>query len=312
MSDIANSSRTSIGAGVARTRQPFRADPEAFRFVIVGDRTGGHRPGVFEDAMEKVNLLQPDFVVNVGDLIEGYTDDAATLDVQWEEIEGFLDCLQMPFFYVPGNHDLSNSAMTRHWQQRHGDTYYHFVYNDVLFLVLNTEDPPVVLPDDIVARQRNLEAAMAADPEATQEHILEISRNSPERGRLPGGVAMSEAQLAFVAETLSANTDVRWTMVLLHKPAWLYDSPEFLRVEGLLGDRPYSVVAGHEHYYAYDSRFGRDYIDMGATGGVWLRDGPGRLDHIAWVTMAAKGPMFANIRVEGIFDKYGVRDTTTD
>ena len=47
-------------------------DPDHFQFAIVSDRAGGHRPGVFMDAVNKLNLLQPEFVMSVGDLIEGY------------------------------------------------------------------------------------------------------------------------------------------------------------------------------------------------------------------------------------------------
>ena len=61
-----------------------------FHFVIVGDRTGGPRPGVFESAISKVNLLKPAFVVSVGDLIEGDTEDQAQLDREWDEFEGFV------------------------------------------------------------------------------------------------------------------------------------------------------------------------------------------------------------------------------
>ena len=49
--------------------------PGQFQFVVVTDRTGGHRPGIFEKGVEKVNLLQPEFVMSVGDMIEGYTTD---------------------------------------------------------------------------------------------------------------------------------------------------------------------------------------------------------------------------------------------
>ena len=42
-----------------------------FSFAIVSDRTGTHRPNVFAQAVEKLNLMQPQFVVSVGDLIEG-------------------------------------------------------------------------------------------------------------------------------------------------------------------------------------------------------------------------------------------------
>ena len=42
--------------------------------------------------------------------------------------------------YVPGNHDISNQVMAADWDRRFGSSYYHFVYRDVLFLCLNTED----------------------------------------------------------------------------------------------------------------------------------------------------------------------------
>jgi 3',5'-cyclic AMP phosphodiesterase CpdA len=115
-------------------------DRDNFQFAIVADRTGGHRPGVFADAVAKLNLLKPEFVICVGDLIEGYTDDIAKLDRQWQEFGGLANKLQMPFFYLLGNHDISNQVMAEKWRERLGASYYHFVYRDVLFLCLNTED----------------------------------------------------------------------------------------------------------------------------------------------------------------------------
>ncbi|MFT5088431.1 MAG: hypothetical protein ACI906_002827 [Candidatus Latescibacterota bacterium] len=117
-------------------------DPNNFQFAIVTDRTGGHRPGVFPDAIGKLNLLQPEFVMSVGDLIEGNTEDQAQLDMEWDEFNGFIDELEVPFFYLPGNHDITNEYMAKDWERRFGRAYYHFVYRDVLFLCLNTEGPP--------------------------------------------------------------------------------------------------------------------------------------------------------------------------
>ncbi len=65
-------------------------DPDDFQFVLVTDRTGEHRDYVFRDAMPKINLLRPSFVMSVGDLIEGYTEDRAVLDAEWQEFEGFI------------------------------------------------------------------------------------------------------------------------------------------------------------------------------------------------------------------------------
>lgn len=67
------------------TEPGFLNDPNNFQFAIVADLTGGHRSGVFEDAVKKINLMQPEFVLSVGDLIEGYTEDRDTIDEQWAE-----------------------------------------------------------------------------------------------------------------------------------------------------------------------------------------------------------------------------------
>ena len=96
----------------------------SFQFAIVTDRTGSHRPGIFEDAVHKLNLLQPEFVMSVGDHF-------VTLSIK--VILNFV-----PFFYLPGNHDYTNEVMAREWKKRFGPDYYHFKYKDVLFLCLNS------------------------------------------------------------------------------------------------------------------------------------------------------------------------------
>ena len=120
------------------THLNFCNNPDEFQFAIVGDRTGEHRAGVFEKTVEKLNLLIPEFVISVGDFIEGYNDDETKLNKQWDEFDAMVDKLKMPFFYVPGNHDIGNEMTARKWRQHLGPTYYHFVYRNVLFLCLNT------------------------------------------------------------------------------------------------------------------------------------------------------------------------------
>ena len=114
---------------------------EAFSFVVMSDRTGGHVEGEWAAAISQVNLLQPDFVICVGDLIEGYTQDKAELSRQWEELEALTGKLDMPFFYCPGNHDVSNDVMLKTYVDRHGTngkSYYSFDYRDCHFIVLDS------------------------------------------------------------------------------------------------------------------------------------------------------------------------------
>ena len=120
--------------------KPFYNDPNHFQFLIVSDRTGGHREGVFGKAIDKINQMYPEFVISVGDLIEGYTKDSKLLNQQWDEFHGILDDLQFRFFYTPGNHDYSNAVMAKQWKERYGRDYYSFLYKEVLFIVLNTND----------------------------------------------------------------------------------------------------------------------------------------------------------------------------
>lgn len=124
------------------TNREFRNDPRDFQFAIVTDRTGGMRPGVFSRAVAKVNELQPEFVITVGDLIPGGQRQKNEVEIrrQWDEFNGFVEGFEMPFFYLPGNHDVSNPLMDRIWDEMFGVRYYSFVYHDVLFLCLNTQD----------------------------------------------------------------------------------------------------------------------------------------------------------------------------
>ncbi|OLT22951.1 hypothetical protein BJF78_32580 [Pseudonocardia sp. CNS-139] len=90
-----------------------------FSFVLLSDRTGMAQPGVFERGVAVTNLLRPDFAIQIGDTIEGYTRDADELAAMWKEYDGITDGLQVPLFAVPGNHDLGNDLMRDTWLARH-------------------------------------------------------------------------------------------------------------------------------------------------------------------------------------------------
>jgi hypothetical protein len=247
-------------------------DPDDFRFVVLGDRTGGHREGVFGRAIEAARLVRPAFVLSVGDLVEGNITDPQQLESMWAEFEALVAPLEAPFFHAPGNHDYSNEVMARDWTRRFGPSFYRFRYKDVLFLVLNSE--------------------------------LFSSFNTP--GHAVEGGATQEDQLRFVERALDEGSDARWTFVLMHQPLWVV--PETLdaweHVETLLGDRPYTVLAGHFHSYQKQLRNGREYIILGTAGGASRLRGVdrGEFDHLALVTMTDAGPVLANLMLDGVHD----------
>lgn len=73
-------------------------DPDNFQFAIISDRTGGMREGVLEEAISKINLLQPELVISVGDLINGYYNNEEQINREWEDFNTIIDALEMKFF----------------------------------------------------------------------------------------------------------------------------------------------------------------------------------------------------------------------
>jgi hypothetical protein len=256
------------------TNLRFNNDPAEFRFAIVSDRTGGHRARIFSQAIDQINLLQPEFVLSVGDLIEGYNRSPEQLTAEWKEFQGYVNKLQMPFFYAAGNHDLANVVEDGVWKEKFGRRYYSFLYRNVLFLILCSDDPS------------------------------------------DAGGHITDEQVAWAKKTLEENKDVRWTIVAIHKPLWAQANlPQnnWLAVEKLLADRPYTVYAGHIHHYQKYVRQGRNYYQLATTGGgSRLRGVPyGEFDQIAWVTMKKDGPVMANVLLDGIYTE-DLRHPVTD
>ncbi|UOY05142.1 metallophosphoesterase [Muricauda sp. SCSIO 64092] len=248
---------------------------EQFQFAIVTDRTGGRRPGVFPIGIKKLNLLQPEFVMSVGDLIDGYTRDTLKINAEWKEFMGFIDALEAPFFYVPGNHDITNEVMEEKWMELFGVSYYHFVYKDVLFLCLNSED--------------NLRGA--------------------------GRGTIDDEQYEYIKKTLAENSEVKWTLVFLHQPLWVQeDTKRWKDVEKLLENRNHNVFAGHYHRYWKTKRNNGKYIALATTGGGSRLRGKayGEFDHVVWATMTEEGPILANLFLDGIWDENVVTEELVD
>lgn len=241
------------------TTLEFYNDPKNFQFALVSDLWGGYREGIFDDAVKKLNLLYPEFVLSVGDLISGQVYDTLKVAEEWSEFNQKANGLNMPFFYLPGNHDISNQVMAREWEKLYGRRYYYFVYKNVLFLILDSND---------------------------NEEFL-----------------FSEKQVDYATRVLKDHPKVRWTFVLMHHPAWEYETGgRFGKIEQALSGRKFTVIAGHRHHYHYEQRNGNNYYVLSTTGaGNRLRGNYfGEFDHITWITMTDEGPAMSNLRLDGI------------
>lgn len=252
------------------THLAMNSSPQRVQFAIVSDRTGGHRALVFEKAVRKLQALQPEFVISVGDLIEGYTEKPEQLSREWLEFDSFVKRLSMPFFFVPGNHDFSNRLMEQAWQQRFGSAYYHFLYKDVLFLILNSEAQPGSKEPRLgEAQLAYCEKVLAGHPQPRWTFLF-----------------LHRPLWSYGPDKLGAGTD--WP-----------------QLETLLRGREFTAFCGHHHRYQTWTRSGHQYIQLATTGGSSQMKGKpaGEFDEVGWVTVPEKGaPLFTNILLDGVVD----------
>ena len=287
----------------------FLSNTENFQFAILGDRGGGASPlGTYEHAIEQLNWLQPEFVMSVGDFVEGYTSIQSEMDDQWEEFEAIIAKLKPPFFYVRGNHDINLPLTREAWSERRGPQYYHFRYKDVLFVVLDSEDAERPVPPNMEEDIETYNRLKKEDPQKAMAFIVEWMK-TPEAQAAFGHAAkveFPEEQRAWFKKVLDKNGDVRWTFVFLHEPVWDNPSDSFKEMDQAIRGRNYTFFAGHTHYYDYDLINGNEYITVGSAGAAFVHDGPGNVDHLTWVTMTNDGPEITGIALKGIFDRKGL------
>ena len=243
---------------------------DSFQFAIIGDLTGGMRPGVLEDATAKLNLLQPEFVMCIGDLVEGNADTEAELDAQWDEFNAIIAPLTMPFFRVPGNHDVSNSDSGKQvWKRRHGPLFYHFVYREILFLCLNSDD-------DALAH-------------FGEEQLLYVEKTLAEYANVKWTL------LFFHKPVWNQSRESGWERIesaLAERPYTVFagHTHEYLKY-----DRK-----GRDYFVLGTTGGGQAHAGRVA----------GEFDHIVWVTFRDGAPTFANLMLDGIADKDIRTDTT--
>ncbi|WP_150273958.1 metallophosphoesterase family protein [Paenibacillus tepidiphilus] len=278
-----------------------------FSFAVMGDRCGMMTAGVFEQGLELLQDLRPDFVLFVGDLVEGYWKNAEDARGEWAYIDGVIAKAGLPFFQTIGNHDFGTQAMADVWHERKGHEYYAFRTGGALFLVLNTEDPFEALPDEFIEIVKRATANVHREPEHALEHLHAFNEEiighlTPEQMGMMFQVKLgiSDRQLAFFEKVLAEHADVQHTFVSMHKPGWKADNANFARLEQLLAARPYTVFAGHFHTLEHSRTENRTCIQLGRTGAA--PHGTGRADDnlMLWVNVRGGQPSFRVIHLDGV------------
>lgn len=107
------------------------------RIAVLGDRTGGHVPGIYREIVSEIELMQPDLVINVGDMIEGYTDDINEARNQWFEYLDIIGIFSMPVYLIPGNHDIWDDNSKELYREYIGEPDYSFDFQNIHFVILD-------------------------------------------------------------------------------------------------------------------------------------------------------------------------------
>ena len=131
---------------------PVKINSKNFTFVVLGDRTASANQPIFDQVIGTIKSLNPDFIVNVGDLVEGYSNSSDMINSEWDSIFTNLGFLKTKFYFTPGNHDASDSLSLSIYLSRNGykKSYYSFSVGKNRFIVLdNSQQEKANEPDPV-------------------------------------------------------------------------------------------------------------------------------------------------------------------
>lgn len=233
------------------------------RFAVIGDRTGGHTPGIHEEIISEINRLRPDFVMNVGDMIEGYSDDIDEIRGEWEEYLKQIGDFSVPLHPTPGNHDIwddDTGQSLKLYEEFMGRPDYSFDYFGLHIVVLDTS-------------------------------------------RWEGSDELPQEKLDWLAEDLVNNRDAFYTLVFFHKPFWFetlaHGNPDPLH-EIFKKYGVDAVFNGHFHEYFSGEYDGILYTSFGSSGGIMTPGVTGVAYHFGWVTVDGDGIHIAPIKKDSV------------
>jgi len=237
-------------------------DDSPFTIAILPDRTTGRPWGIpyLDRAVSELNLMRPDVVFTIGDMVQGYTRSEEQYRSEVDEYFARVNRLDAPFYPLPGNHDVisgdrdpDDRRFEDLYREYFGPLYYAAQFDGVTVIALYSDE--------------QLESAVRFGDEQVNWA----------RGRIQDA--------AESGDTIA---------VLMHKPAWRYRDSGWDRVHRYLAEaaREYGgrvlVAAGHFHSMQREpDRDGVQYHLVGTCGAL-IDQHPltGQLQHLTMLKVA--------------------------
>jgi len=142
----------------------------AQRFIILGDRTGEAQPGVYEAIWRAIAAEKPEFVIGVGDCIQGGDD--ATAETEWREWQKLVEPYrQIPLYLAPGNHDVWSAASEKLYVRYSGrPLHYSFDRGPVHVAVVDNSRSAEMPPSEMAFLEQDLKAHASAPMKLIVSH----------------------------------------------------------------------------------------------------------------------------------------------
>ena len=197
-----------------------KIEENEFHFVVLGD-SQFHDTAKFNRVIDQTKLLMPAFVIQVGDLIQGYNNDPEIVEKEWLRFKNQINpLLPIPFLPVPGNHDVYNAnrkvdtALEQLYENHWGSLFKSFKYKNAHFFLINTD---------------SVETQNAIGPK----------------------------QMSWLARELKGSDSVH-KFAFMHKPALLLKNTEAIH-RLFLKHGVSHVFYGHHHHYHHVEKDGIHY-----------------------------------------------------
>jgi predicted phosphodiesterase len=114
--------------------------------------------------LREIAMLAPDFVVNVGDSIQGHDD--SKIEAQWDEVKAiWARHLTQKHYSLAGNHDVWDDRSAALYTKHTGfPVHYSFTHQNALFVMLDNSRADALDAGELRFLEAELERYKAASP----------------------------------------------------------------------------------------------------------------------------------------------------